>query len=320
MSLYRNTAFLFKGLREFTKSGYTSASKSFDASALEVDMSSQAFMITGANSGIGKAAAVALAKKGGTVHMVCRNTERGEAAKQEIIDDSGNQNIHLHIVDMSDPKKVFQFASEFVESGKPLNVLVNNAGCMVNDREVTADGLEKNFATNTMGTYLLTTTLIPCLSQQPFKPRVITVSSGGMYTQKLDLTNLQSDNGSFDGTMVYAHQKRQQIIMTEQWAKKFPEIHFSVMHPGWADTPAVRTSMPGFYNSMKNKLRTPEEGADTIVWLAVAEAAVNQPSGQFYLDRKPQSTHLSLAWTRSKPEEEEKLMTVVEEMAKKFKM
>ena len=84
---------------------------------------------------------------------------------------------------------------------------------------------------------------------------------------------------------VYLFLQRQQVIMTEQWAKKFPDIHFSVMHPGWADTPAVRTSMPGFYNAMKNKLRTAEEGADTIVWLAMSEAALSQPSGLFFLGK-----------------------------------
>lgn len=318
MSLYRNTIFIFKGLREFGKSGYASASKKFDSNALEVDVSNQAFMITGANSGIGKAAALAIAKKGGTVHMVCRNPERGETAQKEITEESGNNNIHLHILDMSDCQKVCQFAQEFAESGKSINVLVNNAGCMVNEREVTPDGLEKNFATNTMGTYLLTTMLLSCLKQNR-NSRVITVSSGGMYTHKLNLADLQSENGTFDGTMVYAHQKRQQVIMTEQWAKAFPEIHFSVMHPGWADTPAVRTSMPGFYNSMKNKLRTAEQGADTIIWLAIAEAVAQQPSGNFWLDRSPQSTHLSMAWTRSSKEEEEKLMTTLNEMASKFK-
>ena len=69
---------------------------------------------------------------------------------------------------------------------------------------------------------------------------MITVSSGGMLTHKLDVTDLMTEKGNFDGTMVYVQQKRQQIVMTERWAKEFPDIHFSVMHPGWADTPAVR--------------------------------------------------------------------------------
>ena len=126
----------------------------------------------------------------------------------------------------------------------------------MNTREETSDGIETNFATNSLGTYILTTQLIPTLrlhaSQPPVvdaattatsaaaAPRVITVSSGGMLTHKLDVTDLMTEKGNFDGTMVYAQQKRQQIVMTEKWAKEFPDIHFSVMHPGWADTPAVR--------------------------------------------------------------------------------
>ena len=84
---------------------------------------------------------------------------------------------------------------------------------------------------------------------------MITVSSGGMLTNKLDANDLQYEKKSFDGTMVYAQNKRQQIVMTEKWSKKYPHIQFTTMHPGWADTPAVRNAMPGFYNKMKDKLR-----------------------------------------------------------------
>ena len=86
-------------------------------------------------------------------------------------------------------------------------------------------------------------------------------------TQKLDLSDMQMEKGTFDGTMSYASQKRQQVCVTEEWAKLYPDIHFSTTHPGWADTPAVRSSMPDFYEKMKDKLRTSEQGADCITWL-----------------------------------------------------
>ena len=76
-----------------------------------------------------------------------------------------------------------------------------------------------------------------------------------MLTNKMDPDDLQSERKSFDGTMVYAQNKRQQIVMTEKWAKKYPQVQFTSMHPGWADTPAVRSAMPGFYEKMKDKLR-----------------------------------------------------------------
>uniref|UniRef100_A0AAX7TDG6 Dehydrogenase/reductase (SDR family) member 12 n=1 Tax=Astatotilapia calliptera TaxID=8154 RepID=A0AAX7TDG6_ASTCA len=286
MSFYRNTVWLVKGLQEYTKSGYEAAAKHFVPADLDVNLNGRSFMVTGANSGIGKAAAQEIAKRGGTVHMVCRNKGRAEAAKGEIVESSKNE--------------------------------INNAGCMVNQRELTEEGLEKNFATNTLGTYILTTALIPALKKVE-DPRVITVSSGGMLTQKLDVDDLQFEKGTFDGTMAYAQNKRQQVILTERWAAQHKEIHFSSMHPGWADTPAVQTSMPSFHARMKSKLRTEAMGADTVVWLAISAAAAKQPSGLFFQDRKGVATHLPLASSRSTPQEEEKLLAALDEFAQKFK-
>ncbi|XP_027743955.1 dehydrogenase/reductase SDR family member 12 isoform X4 [Empidonax traillii] len=282
MSWYRNTAWFVKGLREYTRGGYESASKHFNPADVEVDVRGRSFLVTGSNSGIGKATAKEIARRGGTVHLVCRNKERAQVAQEEIVTETGNQNIFLHIVDISNPKEVWKFAEKFRNEHK-LNVLINNAGCMVNNRELTEDGLEKNFATNTLGTYVLTTALLPLLEKEA-DARV-----------------------------------RQQVVLTEQWAKAHRNVHFSVMHPGWADTPAVRSSMPDFYEKMKNSLRTEAQGADTVVWLAVSAEATKLPSGLFFQDRQPVATHLPLASTHSPPEDEEKLMEVLEEFSQKFR-
>lgn len=316
MSLYRNTVWFLKGLREYTKGGYEAAAKHFAAEDLQIDVTGRSYMITGANSGIGKAAALAIAKKGGVIHLVCRNKDRAEEAQKEIIAGSGNQSVSVHLLDMSNPKEILEFAEKF-KSENRLHVLVNNAGCMVNDRELTEDGIEKNFATNVLGTYILTTALLPALEKED-DARVVTVSSGGMLVQKLDVLDLQFEKGTFDGTMAYAQNKRQQVILTEQWAKALPKVHFSVMHPGWADTPAVRTSMPDFHEKMKNRLRTEEQGADTVVWLAVSPAATKLPSGLFFQDRKPVSTHLPLAYTHSSAAEEEKLLQTLQDISQRF--
>ncbi|XP_056871984.1 dehydrogenase/reductase SDR family member 12 [Takifugu flavidus] len=318
MSFYRNTVWFVKGLQEYTKSGYEAAAKHFCPADLDVNVTGRSFMITGCNSGIGKAAAQEIASKGGTVHMVCRNRERAEAAREEIVERSKNQNVYVHILDMSSARQVWEFANNF-SINNTVHVLINNAGCMVNQRELTEEGLEKNFATNTLGTYILTKALIPALKKAE-DPRVVTVSSGGMLTQKLNVDDLQFEKGTFDGTMAYAQNKRQQVILTGAWGSQHKEIHFSCMHPGWADTPAVKTSMPSFHAKMQSKLRTEAMGADTIVWLAVSAAAVKQPSGLFFQDRKAVATHLPLASTRSTPQEEEKLLTMLEEFALKFKL
>ncbi|KTF88327.1 hypothetical protein cypCar_00025882 [Cyprinus carpio] len=285
MSLYRNSAWFLKGLSEFTKGAYLSASKNFVEKDLETSVVGRSFLITGANSGIGKATAMAIAKKGGTIHMVCRNKDKAEEARAEIVKESGNK--------------------------------INNAGCMMTMREVNGEGLEKSFASNSLAVYILIKSLIPLLEKST-DPRVITVSSGGMLVQKLRTGNLQSQRGRYDGTMVYAQNKRQQVVMTEQFAKAHPNIHFSVMHPGWVDTPTIANAMPDFHSSMKERLRTPEQGADTVVWLAVSEAAVKNPSGRFFQDRQMVSAHLPLAWTHSSQLEDQKFMSVMEDLAKSF--
>lgn len=318
MSIFRNTVWFIKGLKEYTRNGYISASRHFNPTDLDIHVEGKSFMITGANSGIGKSAAVAIAQRGGTVHMVCRDSVRGEDARKEITETTGNQNVFLHQLDMSRPKDIAAFAKDFETSGKTLDVLINNAGCMVNVREETEDGIEKNFATNTLGTHILTTLLMPVLSKAT-KPRVVIVTSGGMLVQKLNLKDLQfKQMKPFDGTMAYAQNKRQQVVMTEQYATIYPTVHFSCMHPGWADTPAVRQAMPDFYSKMKDRLRTAEEGADTMLWLAISDAALKKPSGLFFQDREPVSTHLPLAWTKSTQQEHEQFMSTLDEIAKPF--
>uniref|UniRef100_A0A8C2WWC6 Si:ch211-165b10.3 n=1 Tax=Cyclopterus lumpus TaxID=8103 RepID=A0A8C2WWC6_CYCLU len=203
MSLYRNGIWFLNGLHQYTRSA---AVKNFEPQDLEVSVVGRSFMITGANSGIGRATAMAIAKKGGTVHMVCRNKGKAEEARSDIVSESGNTEVHVHIVDMSETHNVWEFAEAFKSQYPALNVLINNAGCMVHAREVTAEGLEKNFATNTMGVYILTQTLIPLL-QKSRDPRVITVSSGGMLVQKLRVADLQSETGYVDGITVYAQNK-----------------------------------------------------------------------------------------------------------------
>ncbi|CAK6971727.1 dehydrogenase/reductase SDR family member 12 [Scomber scombrus] len=317
MSIYRNAVWLMKGLQEYTKCGYEAAAKHFVPADLEVNLSGRSFLITGANSGIGKATAQEIANRGGTVHMVCRNKGRADAAKDEIVERSKNENVHVHIVDMSSIRQVWEFAQSFSQNNS-VHVLINNAGCMVNQRELTEESLEKNFATNTLGMYVLTSALIPALKKAE-DPRVVTVSSGGMLTQKLNVDDLQVEKGTFDGTMVYAQNKRQQVILTERWASQHKDVHFSSMHPGWADTPAVQSSMPSFHAKMQSRLRTEAMGADTVVWLAASLPASKQPSGLFFQDRKAVATHLPLASSRSTAQEEEKLLAALEELALKFK-
>lgn len=104
-----------------------------------------------------------------------------------------------------------------------------------------------------------------------------------MLVQKLDPNDLNHDRSTkFDGTLVYAQNKRQQVIMTEIYARNHPSIYFASMHPGWSDTPAVQTSMPSFRERMLNSLRTPEQGADTLVWMCCVPNIESYENGAFY--------------------------------------
>jgi len=263
-----------------------------------------------------------VAKRGASVHLVCRNPVTAEEARAEIAEAANHHStsfVRVHILDLSESSKVCAFARDFSsESEASLDCLINNAGCMVNERKSTSSGFEVNFATNTVGTHLLTAGLMSLLVKSG--GRVITVSSGGMLTVRLDIRDLQHERmNPFDGTMVYAQNKRQQVVMNRRYAERWPNVFFACMHPGWADTPAVRSSMPEFYAKMKDKLRTVEQGADTVVWLAVAAAPrLDHRSGLFFQDRKPTSEHLSLACTTSKRGDEEKLMETLDDYLKKF--
>ncbi len=289
----------------FDRSGFRRHSKRFVAADLQVSMQGKTALVTGANSGIGFSVSKALAALGATVHLACRDEGRGQRALESIRTELPSADVHLQKLDVSVLADVRRFAEAF--SG-PIDVLVNNAGVLPSALTRTGEGHEVTFATNVLGPHVLTSALMPRLVVA--KGRVITIASGGMLTQKLDLDALQGKVAKFDGVVAYAQTKRAEVILSEQWATKQPEVTFSTMHPGWADTPAVRSSLPTFYSLTKSILRTPEQGADTAVWLAVTPRLAGK-SGLFWFDRAPASTH-PLGWTKEVPEDREKLWALVE--------
>lgn len=140
-----------------------------------------------------------------------------------------------------------------------------------------------------------------------------------MLVQKLNATDFNSEKMSkFDGTMIYAQNKRQQVVMTDFYARNYPKIYFGSMHPGWSDTPGVQTSLPGFREKMLSKLRSQEQGADTMVWMCCVNDLEKFPNGAFFQDRKPVPKHLPLAWTHTTVEEEDDFMKKLDELYAKF--
>jgi len=241
--------------------------------------------------------------------MVCRNPKYGEEAVETVKKESKNEKIYLQICDVSLQKDIRNFVKKFLKENQKLNCIVNNAGVLLNEKQMTSEKIDKTFATNIIGTFLLTELLIPLLEKSE-DPRVISVSSGGMYTQKLDFDyEFKKYEKKWDGALAYGMTKRQQVVLTEFWSKKYEKtgIQFSSMHPGWADTKGVQTSLPTFRETLKNSLRTAEEGSDTIVWLAISNnKKMKSENGKFYFDRSSTSPHLTWGGTEESKEDQQK--------------
>jgi dehydrogenase/reductase SDR family member 12 len=262
-------------------------------------MDGRSVLVTGASAGIGEAAAAAFVRLGARVHILGRDPERTERAR------GATGAARAWPCDLSSLRSVRELARRFRDEERELHVLVNNAGVLMHERRLSADGNELALATNVLGPFLLTGLLAGMLDQAA-PGRVINVSSGGMYTQRVPVDDLQSERG-YDGPAVYARHKRAQVVLTELWAERLAErgVRVHSMHPGWVDTPGLERSLPRFRSALRPLLRTPEQGADTIVWLGAAPEPA-ESSGRFWHDRAERPTHL-LPRTRETPEERRRL-------------
>lgn len=250
-------------------------------------------LVTGGTSGVGRAAAEAMARLGAEVTIVGRDEARAAAAAEQISATGGpggpDVPVRAEAADVSRLADVRRLVDRFGSDHDHLDVLVHNAGALSAEHERTEDGFEATYAAQVLGPHVLTTGLLGLLRAGP-SPRVVTVASGGMYAQGLDLADVHMPAESYDGVGAYARAKRVQVVLTREWARRFPEhVQFHAMHPGWADTPGVLESLPRFHRITRPILRTPAEGADTIVWLAGVEP-IPAPSGSFWHDRRPRRT------------------------------
>lgn len=210
-------------------------------------MQNKIVLITGATSGIGKQTALALAKMGAQVVITGRGKQSGEQAVAEIKSASGNPNVDLLLADLSAQKNIHSLAGQFKARHERLDVLINNAGLAASKKELTADGIESNFAVNVVAPFLLTHLLIDSLKASP-SPRVITLM-GGDVPAKPEMDNLQAER-SFDGLNSYSQSKLAMMVLMHEFAQRTNGVTINVCYPGQASTNMTRSvtpeMLPGF--------------------------------------------------------------------------
>lgn len=252
-------------------------------------MQGKIVLITGATSGIGKETASALAEKGATVVMACRNMTKGNSVCETIKWESGNTRIELMELDLASLSSIRQFASRFSQKYRQLNVLINNAGVFSMTREETQDGFERTMATNYLGPFLLTNLLLPLIKQTP-EARIINVSSNAHSHGQIDLSHLHFQK-KYQGFKAYASSKLAIMLFTQELAERLrgTDVTVNALHPGHAATniwPAEK-----WYVALASKITrlfmiSEQEAAQTSIYLASSHE-VKGVTGKYFDKKKP---------------------------------
>ena len=301
----------WRALRCFTRFGYVSGKRHW--LPMSERMEGRHVLLTGANSGIGLAAAIALANAGAELTLVVRSQKKAEETAATIVAETGRSDISFELADLSLMSDTDALISRLIGANRKIDVLINNAGALFNEHRYTREGLEQSYALLLLSPWRLTEALHPLLAtskghsqdesqtitlgtaeeKKQTKARVINVVSGGMYAERLNLKRLNISSDGYRGARAYAQCKRALSVMTEIWAQRWENdnIVVNAMHPGWSDTPGVQKSLPLFRKITRLVLRSHAEGADTIVWMAQSRQAALS-SGKLFLDREPRSTYL----------------------------
>jgi retinol dehydrogenase 12 len=243
-------------------------------------------VLTGATRGIGRAAAIDLAREGVELALVGRDAERVQAVAQEAEALGGSAPVHQHVADMTLMSEVRALAEELKTSYEHIDVLANNAGALFATRAVTSEGFERTFALNHLAPFLLTSLLREHLDGG----RVVTTASDAHKAGTLDLEDLQSEK-SYAAMRVYGTTKLCNILFTRELARRATELNANCFHPG-----VVRTGFGKNENGVWKVLttlgapffRSPQRGARSLVWLAISNAA-SSLTGEYVVDEKVQT-------------------------------
>jgi NAD(P)-dependent dehydrogenase (short-subunit alcohol dehydrogenase family) len=256
-------------------------------------MKDRVCLVTGASNGIGKAGALELAGMGASLVMLCRDRDRGEAAMAEISERSGNSDIELLVADLSSQRQIRAAAASFVESGRPLHVLLNNAGAIYAERTLTEDGIERTFAVNHLGYFLLTRLLLDRLGASA-PARIVNVSSElhrrGYGDGRIAFEDLNGER-LYGGWRAYGQSKLANILFTRELARRLDGtgVTANALHPGVVATGFGRNNRTGWMPYLQALYRpfsrSAGKGADTPVWLATAPQ-LEAVTGRYFKDRR----------------------------------
>lgn len=279
---------LLPGAYKFTRKGY----EAMPNRGLSETMDGKTVVLTGPTSGIGLAAACELSRLGARLVLVGRASPRLDDAVQTILDFSGakTDSIVIYPADLQLLESTSAVAEKILANESRIDCLINNAGALFNERAETSEGHEQSLALLLLSPWHLGNLLLPRLLENK-QSRIINVASGGMYLQGLKLSDMEFEQAPYDGPKAYARAKRGLIAVSEHWAEKHAAegLISHSMHPGWVATAGVEKALPEFNKKMAGRLRNPQQGADTVIWLASSTAAASR-NGEFWLDRRPHPT------------------------------
>ncbi|MBW5445765.1 SDR family NAD(P)-dependent oxidoreductase [Cohnella sp. CFH 77786] len=247
-------------------------------------MINRTVLITGANTGIGRATAEALATKGASLILACRNTGKGEAVRREIAKQSGNERLEVMELDLASFTSIRKFAESVNKKYDRLHVLINNAGTMANKRTETEDGLELTIGVNHFGTFLLTG-LLTGLLKESGNARIVTVSSIAHRFSRIRLDDLHSKR-RYLPSLAYGQSKLANLLFNYELSRRLngTGVTANCLHPGFVNTPFTQqlTGLEKWVNSMLNPLLIPvDKGAATSVYLA-SSPEVEGVTGKYF--------------------------------------
>jgi len=256
---------------------------------IDQNMNGRICMITGANSGIGLATAVGLAKMGATIVMVCRDREGGEKARAELMQLSGQKNVELMLCDLSSRVQIRALASAYKSGHDRLHVLVNNAGLVPKTRQLTAEGMEMQLAVNHLAPFLLTNLLLDKL-RAGAPSRIVNVSSGMYKMAALDFDNLQGEK-RYKPMKFYAMTKLLNIYFTYELDRRLEGagVTANCLGPGFTATRLGRDFSPFSRFVMKTFANKMEKGAETVIYLA-SSPDVEKTTGRYFEKMKEMET------------------------------